>query len=338
MASSRKEDPEAIVTIIDSDDSLSEDENFEEHSIPKKIPKVSQAIVTIIDSDDSLSEDENFEEHSIPKKIPKKRAMVYKEAISPALRAYILHEVQDNKLTAKEIAKKCGVSWPTVYGIKRRGIHGLKEKKAKSYSPGRPRKVSFRTERSIIRYFKKLRQDNANFTSRKLFEETIWNKFQWNPAAQARAPGARIWRKRSEGTAFCCTSKGKKEGTGGKVARLFVSISYGNGVIACHTYQKLDGCYFEEYVKKHFENLFNLAGKESARLWLQDGDPSQNCRGVKKAIKSQKAELFSIPPRSPDLNPIENLFHLVREQLDEQAIGQNITRETFDDFQGRIII
>ena len=31
---------------------------------------------------------------------------------------------------------------------------------------------------------------------------------------------------------------------------------------------------------------------------------------------------WSIPPRSPDINPIENLFHLVRSELGTQAITE----------------
>ena len=119
--------------------------------------------------------------------------------------------------------------------------------------------------------------------------------------------------------------------------RLFVSISYGKGVIACDPYEKLDGKYFESYVKSSLPNMFYLASKDTKRLWLQDGDPSQNCVGVRKALKRMRAEVFSIPPRSPDLNPIENLFHLIRLELDKQAIERNICTETYVEFRKRII-
>lgn len=47
--------------------------------------------------------------------------------------------------------------------------------------------------------------------------------------------------------------------------------------------------------------------------------------------------MFSIPARSPDLNPIENLFHLVRKELTNQALEQNITQESYEEFKNRII-
>ncbi len=44
-----------------------------------------------------------------------------------------------------------------------------------------------------------------------------------------------------------------------------------------------------------------------------------------------------IPPRSPDLNPIENIFHIVKNDLGRQAICENITPESFSEFEERIL-
>ena len=48
-------------------------------------------------------------------------------------------------------------------------------------------------------------------------------------------------------------------------------------------------------------------------------------------------QLLKIPPRSPDLNPIENLFNVVPQTLKKDAINQNITKETYEEFQQRFI-
>ena len=45
----------------------------------------------------------------------------------------------------------------------------------------------------------------------------------------------------------------------------------------------------------------------------------------------------SIPPRSPDLNPIEKLFNLVEAHLNSQAIDNNIESETKEKFQQRVL-
>jgi transposase len=48
-----------------------------------------------------------------------------------------------------------------------------------------------------------------------------------------------------------------------------------------------------------------------------------------KALEDIVAEMHVIPPRSPDLNPVENMFHIVKNDLERQAICENITAESF---------
>ena len=60
--------------------------------------------------------------------------------------------------------------------------------------------------------------------------------FKTSPLDQAKAPKGRIWRKLGEGLTSGCTSKGRKEGTGGKLVKLMVAISYNEEVVLCQTY------------------------------------------------------------------------------------------------------
>ena len=83
--------------------------------------------------------------------------------------------------------------------------------------------------------------------------------------------------------------------------------------------------------------MFELTDKRHSRLWIQDGDPSQNCAAAKKkTFQELNAELLSIPARSPDINPIENLFHIGREELQKEALVLNITHETYEDLSKRV--
>jgi hypothetical protein len=43
-----------------------------------------------------------------------------------------------------------------------------------------------------------------------------------------------------------------------------------------------------------------------------------------------------MPARGPDLNQIVNLFHLVKSQLSNDAIVQNIKKENFQEFSARV--
>ena len=50
-----------------------------------------------------------------------------------------------------------------------------------------------------------------------------------------------------------------------------------------------------------------------------------------------EGELLKIPARSPDLNPIENIFHIVKCSLREEAINKRIETESFAQFQDRVV-
>jgi transposase len=69
---------------------------------------------------------------------------------------------------------------------------------------------------------------------------------------------------------------------------------------------------------------------------LQDGDPNQNSRKAKLAMSAVGARNFTIPARSPDLNPIENVFHNVKRQLQDDALSKRITKETYSQFCTRV--
>ena len=71
-------------------------------------------------------------------------------------------------------------------------------------------------------------------------------------------------------------------------------------------------------------------------MFLQDGDPSQNSAIASKAMKKLEVQVHSIPPRSPDINPIENVFHLLDKKLRSDAIENNITYESYKEFSARV--
>ncbi|CAB3978781.1 Hypothetical predicted protein [Paramuricea clavata] len=95
----------------------------------------------------------------------------------------------------------------------------------------------------------------------------------------------------------------------------------------------------ESIMQNLFENTFHMPLRTKLliyKLFLQDGDPRQNSVAAKRALDDVNAKLFSIPPRSPDINPIENLFHLIQSKLDRDVLARNITKETFEWFSERV--
>ena len=67
-----------------------------------------------------------------------------------------------------------------------------------------------------------------------------------------------------------------------------------------------------------------------------DGCPLQNSEKARQALDTVGAIKFSIPPRSLDFNPIENVFIFVKRKMRTQTFKKNINYETFEQFSGRV--
>ena len=116
----------------------------------------------------------------------------------------------------------------------------------------------------------------------------------------------------------------------------FVGISHGKGTVLCKQYrEKLTTRSFGEFVLESFAQTYRKAMKPTNKF-LQDGDPRQNSEAAQESIESINCEIFGIPPRSPDFNPVENVFHLVRKKLDEDAPEHEIKQETYKEFSNRV--
>ena len=87
---------------------------------------------------------------------------------------------------------------------------------------------------------------------------------------------------------------------------------------------------FSEFVREHFPELFQRGNNNRGKLFIQDGDPSQNSRLFQDVFDSIPCCIFKIPPRSPDLNPIDNFFHLESQRLRNQSLEQKIQYESYE--------
>ena len=161
--------------------------------------------------------------------------------------------------------------------------------------------------------------------------------YKRNPLDDAVAPKGRIWRKRAEGHTTGCLAKGKKEGTGGRYVRLIVAISYDKGVIACYPYQKMTGRFFASFIDENFPRMFALADKGEENLFVQDNCPCQNSTLAKAAMMRTGANLLKFPARCADVLCHENLFPVVSRKLQKQVTERQIARESYSDFEARVI-
>jgi len=160
-------------------------------------------------------------------------------------------------------------------------------------------------------------------------------QYKTNPQDQARAPRACQWRKKNEGLEFGLTRKCSKAGVVN--VNFMVAISYGKGVVLCEPYfGSITAEKMETIVDEHFDTAFQKSSNPTTRRFLMDNCPRQKSKKAMKAYERVKSLVFCIPPRSPDLNPIENFFNQMNQTLQKQALDGNITKESKEEFTERV--
>ena len=330
--------------------------------------------------------------------------MVFKGKIDPETRAYVRFLVKFKGMCTKKILDEVKISRSSLYRIVRaQTLNGqCQDGVVRKKVTGRPRKLSHREERLLLRSIPKLRKSDGKFTIKRLMQKAgvdiarvstktvqrflhregyqylharqkglltetdlvkrlkfarkmkrdhstnFWTEnisfyldgvsfvHKYNPADQARAPSGRIWRKQQEGLAFGCTAKGSHCGTGGRVARFMIALSYAKGVVLCEQYETLNGQYFKSLIEREFPRMFLVCNKGRPKLFMQDNDPSQNSALARTAWRRLGAKLVPLPPRSGDIHFIENIFHIAKMALEKDALDRNITHETFQEFSERV--
>lgn len=70
---------------------------------------------------------------------------------------------------------------------------------------------------------------------------------------------------------------------------MFVAISHDEGVVCANRYEMLNGDNFAQFVYNNFNGIYAAINKAS-RLWIQDGDPSQNSAKAKVAFQCVDAQ------------------------------------------------
>ena len=133
--------------------------------------------------------------------------------------------------------------------------------------------------KNSLEFCKKLKNDGCteNFWRNSISFYLDGTRFiyQQNPKDQATVPKAQEWRKSCEELSLFCTAKGKKEGS--TQAKFMVAITYNKGVVKCERYEgSISGSKFAKLYDNHFPQAFMLSANRHDKLFLQDGDPSQN--------------------------------------------------------------
>ncbi|KXJ07133.1 Transposable element Tc1 transposase [Exaiptasia diaphana] len=249
--------------------------------------------------------------------------MVFLGKISPEKRAYIAYLSQDKDFKVKDICKKTGISRATVHRIKQ-DKNCLGKRKKDINKGGRPRKLSAHDERNIIRAVKKLRRTRGNYSTREIMSTSGIEPSEISERTVRRylnKNGYFSLQSRKKGLLSEADCKRRL-----KFARE-MKRNYSPEVWKDDIFY-LDG--------ERFPVMFPKVAK-SSRIFLQDNAPNQNSACVRGALRRVKAKQLEFPPRSGDLNPIENVFKNAKALLQKQAINENIQYETYDEFKWRVI-
>ena len=152
------------------------------------------------------------------------------------------------------------------------------------------------------------------------------------------APRPINWKNSGQRFGSGFTGKCSHEGTGGNVTYFMAAIAYGKGGIAVKQYhERINAATISSFVCERLASIFKTRAKPRWKLFLLDGDPSQKSVKARSAWDEVGTQKFTITRRSPDLNPIEHIFHIVKQTFCKDALDRQITGKDFAVFTTRVI-
>lgn len=246
----------------------------------------------------------------------------------------ILRET-NGTFSSKDLQQSVGLSDKMSNSTFRRGLYKMGYSWRNTRRKG---KVLPSDLKKRLEFCRKVKRNNLNgdFWTHglALYIDGVGFEYKSNPYEHAKALTSREWRMINEGLDINCTSKGKKEGK--TVSSFMVGMTFDKGVVMCVPLtQGVTGEYYAELIKTDVKIALQNSGKTCNRI-LQDGDPSQNSKRARDEFHHQNIKLFKIPPRSPDLNPIENLFNQVRQTIRTDSLRKRLLQESKKHFTDRV--
>ena len=84
-------------------------------------------------------------------------------------------------------------------------------------------------------------------------------------------------------------------------------------------------------LQQNWDKIINKCAQNMDFSWQQDNAPIHTSKEAKDFFKSKNIKVIDWPPYSPDLNPIQNLWSIVKQKLynDDQILKKSIIGEKF---------
>ena len=174
------------------------------------------------------------------------------EKLDDRTKRHLIREVHNLRRREPNWTVKRLMEVADIKNVSRRTVSRFLNKNGYNYLQARRKGLmSDKDRRARVAFAKKVvREHGQSFWTNKIafYLDGASFAYKRNPKSQAQAPKSRVWRGQSEGLQPGCVAKGSKCGTGGKMVRMIVAISYGKGVVACVPYEKMDGDFFASFI------------------------------------------------------------------------------------------
>nr|CCA25017.1 Rab7 family GTPase putative [Albugo laibachii Nc14] len=167
---------------------------------------------------------------------------------------------------------------------------------------GRPRITDERTDRRIVRAVEKNRFASAFAIAAEVFDEIGFNGSTGKMS---------VWRRTSEAFAEKCTTATHKNV---RTSIMVWSSIASNGVGTIHFCDRtVNGEYYRKLLQEEIPTTRALLGPPTP--FVQDNAPAHRAKLTKDCVDELQLTDFMHPPQSPDLNPIENLWTVMKAEL-----------------------
>ena len=253
------------------------------------------------------------------------------------LRKFLAMREENPNVTVLEVGREAGMT----HVSRRTLIRALNEAKYYRLTAIRKGILSVEDRKKRVKFARDaLKRYHTGFWSEKvlLYLDGVSFVYKSNPYREAVSAQGKVYRRKNEGLRV--TAKGTKNLAGGRRIHFLVGISSGSGVVLVEEYAKMQRHYFAKFVQNTLHSklleLAEMKGREEL-IFVMDNDPCQTSKVALDAVDECGLQFLSIPPRSPDINPIENVFHIVKLALKKEAMEQKISKESFLQFKERVI-